>query len=73
MTIGSCITLQAGMRGVASRGTGLMPKTFTATISSRSVSALRSAHIAVPPAPATGNAVTTASRFNASNVPCVPC
>ena len=49
----------ASMRGVTNRCTGLMPSTSIASISSRMVREPRSAHIAVAPAPATINTVTS--------------
>src|SRR3954466_8752016 len=49
----------ASMRGVTNRRTGLIPSTSIASISSRMVRDPRSAHIAVAPAPATINTVTT--------------
>ncbi len=49
----------ASIRGVTNRCTGLMPSTSIASISSRMVREPRSAHIAVAPAPATINTVTS--------------
>ena len=49
----------ASIRGVTRRCTGLMPSTSIASISSRIVRDPRSAHIAVAPAPATINTVTS--------------
>ena len=49
----------ASMRGVTRRWTGLIPNTSIASISSRIVREPKSAHIAVAPAPATINTVTS--------------